>query len=423
MSVTASLFASAASYLGSPHGTHPAGRGTRLGSVSRCGAHACAGLRSSREPSDPAIHDPLPPAMPDRWGAARSVDGRRGGPPAVESARRWETAPQPGSARRARAVEGRSARTRQAIGVTLCLLLGIATPAFADPCLAPVAGSGLDSWPKCVDVTFTGQGVTGLPPLTYTWEVSNGYRFAGNPGTLHTENLDPGSYSAQLAVSNAYGTRRSLPVFFSIESLSPGPTPVWTNLGSRVVELQAQATGATEYQWVFGDGVTSAWIQGCLGRTVTHTYPAVGSYAARLRVRNCEDPQQNGAAFTITVTEEPQLAVLAWAAFCDLGFCIFDTGETVFFTTLVQGNPSTYSYDWDGDGLTDEVSAVPIASHVYHRAGTYLPRLTITRGTQVSTYLHQLPLVVLQASGPIFADGFESGTTAAWSLTVGEVRP
>ena len=310
---------------------------------------------------------------------------------------------------------------RAAPAALLGLLLTRA--ATGEPCLAPVAGSGLDSWPKCVDVTFTGQGVTGLPPLTYTWEVSNGTRFFGNPGTLYTEVLDPGAYSAQLAVSNAYGTRRSLPVLFSIESLSPGPTPVWTNLGSRVVELQAQATGATEYQWVFGDGVTSAWIQGCLGRTVTHTYPAVGTYSARLRVRNCEDPQQNGSVFTVDVADELQLAVLVWAAFCDLGFCFFDTSESVFFTTLVQGNPTTYSYDWDGDGLTDEVSAVPIASHIYHRAGTYLPRLTITRGTQVSTYLHQLPLVVLQASGPIFADGFESGTTAAWSLTVGEVRP
>ncbi len=86
---------------GSPHGTHPAGRGTRPGSVSRCGAHACAGLRSSREPSDPATHDPLPPPVPERRGEARSVDGRRGGPPAVESSRRWETAPQPGSMRRA----------------------------------------------------------------------------------------------------------------------------------------------------------------------------------------------------------------------------------------------------------------------------------------------------------------------------------
>ncbi len=310
---------------------------------------------------------------------------------------------------------------RAAPAALLGLLLTRA--ATGEPCLAPVAGSGLDSWPKCVDVTFTGQGVTGLPPLTYTWEVSNGTRFFGNPGTLYTEVLDPGAYSAQLAVSNAYGTRRSLPVLFSIESLSPGPTPVWTNLGSRVVELQAQATGATEYQWVFGDGVTSAWIQGCLGRTVTHTYPATGSYAARLRVRNCEDPQQSGAVFTVTVTEEPQLAVLVWAAFCDLGFCLFDTDESVLFTTLVQGNPTTYSYDWDGDGLTDEVASVPVASHVYHRAGTYLPRLTITRGTQVATFLHQLPLVVLQATGSIFADGFESGTTSAWSLTVGEVHP
>jgi PKD domain-containing protein len=303
-------------------------------------------------------------------------------------------------------------------GLVLLLLAGMASAVHGEPCAAATVSAGLNSWPKCIDVTFRGEGVSGLPPITYTWEVSNGYRFSGNPGVLWTQNLDPGSYSVQLRVSNTYGSHTSLPVFFTIESLAPGLAPVWTNLGARVVEFQAQATGATEYQWVFGDGATSPWLQGCAGRTVTHAYATTGTYSARLRVRNCEDPQQ-ARAFSVIVTDEQQLDVLLWEAVCPLGFCLFDTGETVFFTTLVQGNPTTFSFDWDGDGLTDEVRTSPVSSHVYHHPGTFLPRLTITRGTQTATFVHELPLVVLPASGPIFADGFENGTTAAWSRVVG----
>ena len=100
---------------------------------------------------------------------------------------------------------------------------------------------------------------------------------------------------------------------------------------------------------------SSPWLVGCQGFRTTHTYPAAGSYTARLEVRNCEDPVQTSANFVITVTEQPQLAVLVFEAFCPLGFCLFETDEPVFFTTLVQGQPTVYAYDWNGDGLTDEL--------------------------------------------------------------------
>ena len=299
--------------------------------------------------------------------------------------------------------------------VSGCLILACALVALP-------AAAGLDSWPRCIDVTFTGNGVTGLPPLTYRWEVSNGLTFSGNPGVLNTALLPVGSYSARLRVTNAFGQALSLPYFFSIERLAFTGTPVWTNLGGRVVEFQAQTTGATEYRWEWGDGTFSPWIVGCDGQVERHTYLTTGTYAARLHIRNCVDGTLVSAPFTVTVTQEQQLAVLTFEAFCPFGFCVFDVGEEIFFTTLVQGAPSTYAYDWNGDGLTDQVTSQPVLSHTYFQPGAYVPRLTISRGTQAASLGHHLPITVLGASNLIFADGFETGTTSAWSITVGR-RP
>ena len=311
----------------------------------------------------------------------------------------------------------------------LTLLLGavVAMAASAEePALcagsAVASPSGLNSWPKCIDVAFTGMGIRGRPPLTYTWEVSNGLRFFGNPGTLSTQALAPGSYTAQLVVSNPWGSGRSFLVPFSIEPLRFTGSPVWANLGGRVVEVTARAEGATEYRWRWGDGQVSPWLSGCAGARTTHTYPAAASYSARLEIRNCEDPAQTSSSFTVTVTDQPQLGVLVFEAFCPHSFCLFETGEPVFFMTLVLGSPTQYIYDWNGDGLTDQVSALPVVSQAYSHSGIYTPRLTITLGTVSATFVHDRPLLVLPASEPgeIFADGFESGTTSVWSLVVGE---
>ncbi len=324
--------------------------------------------------------------------------------------------------------EGRRLVRFLAATLTLFLLTAPSVSAAEEPpaCASPLTASpsGLNSWPKCIDVAFQGGGVTGLPPLSFTWKVSNGYRFFGNPGTLQTQALDPGSYTAHLVVSNPWGSGQSFLVPFSIEPLQFTGTPLWANLGGRQVEVTARAEGATEYRWTWGDGQVSPWLSGCGGARTTHIYPAVGSYTARLDIRNCEDPAQTGASFVIAVTEQPQLSVLVFEAFCPIGFCLFETGEPIFFTTLVQGTPTAYVYDWNGDGLTDEVSSLPVVSHAYTQPGTYTPRLTIVSGTQTATLVHGRPLIVLSASGetPIFADGFESGTTAAWSLVVGESR-
>jgi hypothetical protein len=127
------------------------------------------------------------------------------------------------------------------------------------------------------------------------------------------------------------------------------------------------------------------------------------------------------APFPVEISTEPPLAILEFAADCPFGFCLFDTSEPIAFTTQVQGDPTTFAYDWNGDGLTDQITSQAVTTHAYATAGTYRPRLTISRGTTAVSFLHVDFLIVLPGSGGtgvIFADGFESGNTSAWSRVV-----
>jgi hypothetical protein len=271
-----------------------------------------------------------------------------------------------------------------------------------------------------MDVTFQGHGVAGFPPLSYTWELSNGFRFFGNPGVLGTASLPAGNFSAQLVVANAYGSGHSLPIFFSIEALRFRQAPSCTALGSNQVRCTAGTEGATEHKWEWGDGSAASWVTGCPGQNPTYTYPAPGTYTVRVRARNCRDPVLVGSPFSVTVTAQAPLSILEFAAVCPLGFCIFDPGEAVPFLHQVSGTPTTYAYDWNGDGINDQVTAAPVLTHPYPAAGTYLPRLTVSRGTEVATAVVPVPLFIQPAlpGSEIFSDGFESGDLRSWSLIV-----
>lgn len=298
----------------------------------------------------------------------------------------------------------------------------------APPCGGAASShpEALYSWPQCVPVTLTAEGVTGLPPLTFSWRFSNGLQRTGNPHTFDTALFDPGLHSFQLTVTNAYGSTTRPAEFFFIEELHFLQPPGYEHLGNGLVRFSANVEGAVEYRWTFGDGTVSPWLPGCDGYRAEHTYADPGTYTAQLQARNCKDPVLVSPPFGVEVSAEPPLAILEFAADCPFGFCLFDTGEPIAFTTQVQGDPITYAYDWDGDGLTDQITSQAVATHAYAVAGTYRPRLTISRGMTAVSFLHVDFLIVLPGgggTGAIFADGFESGDTSAWSGGVGERGP
>jgi PKD repeat protein len=91
------------------------------------------------------------------------------------------------------------------------------------------------------------------------------------------------------------------------------------------------------------------------------------------------------AAFQTT----PSPLTASFTATCPFGICIFEVGQAIPFTDQSQGNPTTWSYDWDGDGVFEDAGRVtPRTSHTYFSPGTYSPRLRVARDGDTSEYTH-----------------------------------
>jgi uncharacterized protein YjdB len=127
------------------------------------------------------------------------------------------------------------------------------------------------------------------------------------------------------------------------------------------------------YAWDLGDGTTATTA------TVTHTYPAEGSYVATLTVRDSKGLSSSPVSTSVTignvaptVNAGPDQSVVGGTPL-SLPVTFSDPGAT--------DNPWSYAIVW-GDGATDAGSTNtqnPIsASHVYSGPGRYTAHVTVT---------------------------------------------
>jgi hypothetical protein len=61
---------------------------------------------------------------------------------------------------------------------------------------------------------------------------------------------------------------------------------------------------------------------------------------------------------------------------------------------FTRGLPTSYEYDWDGNGTFEEISRVPIASHVYARPGLFRPAVRLRRGGVVHALSAETALTI-----------------------------
>lgn len=129
-------------------------------------------------------------------------------------------------------------------------------------------------------------------------------------------------------------------------------------------------SGATTYNWNFGDGQTST------NQNPNHVYAAGGTYNVTLTVTNfagCTDVQ----TFAVTALDIPAVAISGDDGDGNTTNCLLPgdptVAETVVFTNTTTG---AVSYAWDfGDGNT---STAQNPSHTYNTYGTYTVTMTAT---------------------------------------------
>lgn len=249
------------------------------------------------------------------------------------------------------------------------------------------------SVPRCASIVLTADGVSGKPPLAVSWTLDDGSTAAVNPATMSTANLAPGSHTATFRVSNAHGTAVRQ-VSFVVERLGFAVAPSFSNRGDNTVAFTANTLGATEWQWDWGDGTSTGWLAGCAGYNPQKHYAGSGVYTVRVRARNCRDPHLE-TSFQVHATPDLQPRVTRFEAqACPLGFCIFPVGLPVLFAQTFNGSPTSYRYDWNGDGTVDQIASQPVPSHVYSAPGFYLPSVSIVGGPFTHSLAHQRPIYV-----------------------------
>ncbi len=208
-------------------------------------------------------------------------------------------------------------------------------------CPAPVASYGFSS--NNLNYTFNdlSAGAT-----SWFWDFGDGGTSTlQNPNHVYN-NL--GTFQVCLIASNSCGSDTSCQ---SITVTCPTPTAMFSSTANQLaVTFNDMSTGATGWQWDFGDGSGFS-----IQQNPTYTYSMPGTYNVCLTaVNSCGTAQ---TCSTVTVSCPPPAAA----------FSFLTIGNVVSFTE--QSPTSTTDFNWDfGDGTT---STAPNPSHTYTAVGTY----------------------------------------------------
>ena len=245
-----------------------------------------------------------------------------------------------------------------------------------------------------LNVAFDSSGTTGTLPLTYAWDFGDG-GISSLPNPSHTYNA--GTYTAQLTVSNAAGSSSATQPITATSPLtaaftavpSSGPYPL-------TVTFTDTSTGGTPTSWAWdfnNDGIIDSYLQ----NPGTFTYTSANTYYPKLTV-------SNGAGSDFTTREITVYPPLT-ASFTATQDCT--TKLKVKFMSTYSGGPPTGPTTWYwnfGDGTSSNVQN-PIQT--YATAGTYIVKLTVTRGSESITVSKTITPGTLKAS---FSASPTSGT-------------
>jgi vibriolysin len=131
------------------------------------------------------------------------------------------------------------------------------------------------------------------------------------------------------------------------------------------VNFTDQSEAASSWLWDFGDGQTST------AQNPSHTYTAIGVYTVTLTVTNkCSFDNEIKTNY-ITVTSQPYTIADFVASATDI-----NTGNSVTFTDKSLGNPTSWS--WTFEGGTPATSALQNPVVTYNTVGTYDVTLVAT---------------------------------------------
>lgn len=234
-------------------------------------------------------------------------------------------------------------------------------------------------------VSFTDQS-TGSP-TQWKWDLGNGtISFLQNPSVTY---FNPGQYTIKLVVYNIAGDsdmviKTQFITVYAAPNVAFTGSPL-TGCFPLPVNFTDQSTAGsgtiTQWQWDFGDGVSSNI------PSPSHTYTAAGNYNVTLRLTN--------SFGCIKVLSKPQYIKISSGVHADFsnsnpGSC--NPPVNINFQNLSTGT-GVLSYQWSfGDGGT---SILPNPSHTYTLPGNYTVRLITTNSTGCTDTITKNNLIII----------------------------
>jgi PKD repeat protein len=246
---------------------------------------------------------------------------------------------------------------------------------------------------------------------SWSWNFGDGTT-TNTPSPSHIYTA-AGTYFPTLVVTNSYGFPINAPgpslTVFAPTSIgftaSPtnGTAPLTVNFTSPAVDSAGNAISS--WNWIFGDGATSA------ARNPTHTYTVANSYSPVLLATNSNVLPVSTSGPSVTVFP----VNIAFTASPTTGAVPL----TVNFRSASFDNElhAISSWNWDfGDGTG---SAVQSPSHIYTTAGTYVPTLMATNNLGIPITGFGPPSITATNTavyaGLVLNGGFETGQFSDWT--------
>jgi PKD repeat protein len=253
--------------------------------------------------------------------------------------------------------------------------------------------------------TSTGDGITG-----YEWDFGDGATSTQeNPSHLYRS---PGTYTIILNVISGTGT---VTATGTIKVTGGSTTPAGTvnarftsspSAGRAPLEVQFtdRSSGATTWNWDFGDGGTST------EQNPSHTYTTSGTYKVTLSVSGTDGSDTStGTIMVIGTSTLPGGTVKSQFTSSP------SVGRAPLEVQFTDRSSGATTWNWDfGDGGT---STEPSPVHVYMTTGTYKVTLSVSGadGSDTSTG------TIMVIGGPSVNPGGKTNAQFTASPTVGRV--
>ena len=209
-----------------------------------------------------------------------------------------------------------------------------------------------------------------------------------NPEIEHSYGRE-GTYRAQgLVRVDREKTIESLPVTIMVQKRPQRASRVQIKPDKKRVQTQTAITFAAiltppdneaEYNFLFGDATESGWQSSAES---VHAYAQAGEYSVKVAVRKNEDmiSESEGTIITVLRPSPPEKDIEVFLSVAPL---VAVTGETVKFTAVVSPPGQTMEYRIVfGDGNMRAWDKDPAAEHIYARAGSYRPYVSVRFGQQ-----------------------------------------